>query len=64
MAFMGKQNDIDLTLINAAIKGNEERKNHMYERILNSVKDIKNPKIAILALLLRMALMIVEKVLP
>ncbi|EFU0537803.1 UDP-glucose/GDP-mannose dehydrogenase family protein [Campylobacter jejuni] len=50
MAFMGKQNDIDLTLINAAIKGNEERKNHMCERILNSIKDIKNPKIAIFGL--------------
>ncbi|EOI8844732.1 UDP-glucose/GDP-mannose dehydrogenase family protein [Campylobacter jejuni] len=50
MAFMGKQNDIDLTLINAAIKGNEERKNHMSERILNSIKDIKNPKIAALGL--------------
>ncbi|EAK7500181.1 UDP-glucose/GDP-mannose dehydrogenase family protein [Campylobacter jejuni] len=50
MAFMGKQNDIDLTLINAAIKGNEERKNHMSERILNSIKDIKNLKIAVLGL--------------
>ncbi|EOI4076689.1 UDP-glucose/GDP-mannose dehydrogenase family protein [Campylobacter jejuni] len=50
MAFMGKQNDIDLTLINAAIKGNEERKNHMCERILNSIKDIKNSKIAVLGL--------------
>lgn len=50
IAFMGKQNDIDLTLINAAIKGNEERKNHMCERILSSVKDIKNPKIAVLGL--------------
>ncbi|ECL4319776.1 UDP-glucose/GDP-mannose dehydrogenase family protein [Campylobacter jejuni] len=50
MAFMGKQNNIDLTLINAAIKGNEERKNHMCERILNSIKDIKNPKIAVLGL--------------
>ncbi|EOH4735360.1 UDP-glucose/GDP-mannose dehydrogenase family protein [Campylobacter jejuni] len=50
MAFMGKQNDIDLALINAAIKGNEERKNHMSERILNSVKDIKNPKITVLGL--------------
>lgn len=50
MAFMGKQNDTDLTLINAAIKGNEERKNHMCERILNSVKDIKNPKITVLGL--------------
>ncbi|EJH2510878.1 UDP-glucose/GDP-mannose dehydrogenase family protein [Campylobacter jejuni] len=50
MAFMGKQNDIDLTLINAAIKGNEERKNQMSERILNSIKEIKNPKIAILGL--------------
>ncbi|EAH6601955.1 UDP-glucose/GDP-mannose dehydrogenase family protein [Campylobacter jejuni] len=50
MAFMGKQNNIDLTLINAAIKGNEERKNQMSERILNSIKEIKNPKIAILGL--------------
>ncbi|EJQ1409381.1 TPA: UDP-glucose/GDP-mannose dehydrogenase family protein [Campylobacter jejuni] len=50
MAFMGKQNNIDLTLINAAIKGNEERKNQMSERILNSIKDIKNPKIAVLGL--------------
>ncbi|EGM5411057.1 UDP-glucose/GDP-mannose dehydrogenase family protein [Campylobacter jejuni] len=50
MAFMGKQNNIDLTLINAAIKRNEERKNQMSERILNSVKDIKNPKIAVLGL--------------
>ncbi|EOH9668287.1 UDP-glucose/GDP-mannose dehydrogenase family protein, partial [Campylobacter jejuni] len=50
MAFMGKQNDIDLTLINVAIKGNEERKNQMSERILNSIKEIKNPKIAILGL--------------
>ncbi|EDP6086612.1 TPA: UDP-glucose/GDP-mannose dehydrogenase family protein [Campylobacter jejuni] len=50
MAFMGKQNNIDLTLINAVIKGNEERKNQMSERILNSIKDIKNPKIAVLGL--------------
>lgn len=50
MAFMGKQNNIDLTLINAAIKGNKERKNQMSERILNSIKDIKNPKIAVLGL--------------
>ncbi|EQB8668580.1 UDP-glucose dehydrogenase family protein [Campylobacter jejuni] len=50
MAFMGKQNNIDLTLINAAIKGNEERKNQMSERILIVFKDIKNPKIAVLGL--------------
>ncbi|ELW2327822.1 UDP-glucose/GDP-mannose dehydrogenase family protein [Campylobacter jejuni] len=50
MAFMGKQNNIDLTLINAAIKGNEERKNQMSERILIVLKDIKNPKIAVLGL--------------
>ncbi|EAH8543279.1 TPA: UDP-glucose/GDP-mannose dehydrogenase family protein [Campylobacter coli] len=50
MAFMGKQNDIDLTLINAAIKGNEERKDSMRERIINSIKEIKNPKIAVLGL--------------
>ncbi|HFU2596683.1 TPA: UDP-glucose/GDP-mannose dehydrogenase family protein [Campylobacter jejuni] len=50
MAFMGKQNDIDLSLINAAIHGNEKRKETIAHRILNLVEDVKNSKIAILGL--------------
>lgn len=50
MAYMGRQNDVNLTLINAAIDGNKKRKKQMAERILAAVKDIKNPKIAVLGL--------------
>lgn len=50
MAYMGRQNDVNLTLINAAIEGNKKRKKQMAERILETVKDIKNPKIAVLGL--------------
>ncbi len=50
MAFMGKQNDVDLSLINAAIYGNEKRKETIAHRILNLVEDVKNSKIAILGL--------------
>ncbi|EDO6740304.1 UDP-glucose/GDP-mannose dehydrogenase family protein [Campylobacter coli] len=50
MAFMGKQNDVDLSLINAAIYGNEKRKETIAHRILNLIEDVKNSKIAILGL--------------
>ncbi len=50
MAYMGRQNDVDLTLINAAIEGNKKRKKQMAARILNAASDIKNPKIAVLGL--------------
>lgn len=50
MAYMARQNDVDMTLINAAIKGNAERKKQMAARILDKVKEIKNPKIAVLGL--------------
>jgi len=50
MSFMARQNGIDMTLINAAIKGNLERKQQMAGRILDTVKDVKDPKIAILGL--------------
>ena len=50
MAYMGRQNDVNLTLINAAIEGNKKRKIQMAERILNVVKDIKNPNFAVLGL--------------
>ena len=50
MAYMARQNDVDMTLINAAINGNLNRKKQMAERILDAVKDIENPKIAVLGL--------------
>ena len=50
MSFMAQKNGVDMTLINAAIKGNQERKKEMAKRILDTVKDIKNPKIAVLGL--------------
>lgn len=50
MAYMAHQNDVDMSLINVAIEGNRKRKRQMAERILNAVKDIPNPKIAVLGL--------------
>lgn len=50
MAFMARQNDVDMTLIKAAITGNAARKKEMAERVLKAVKGIENPKIAVLGL--------------
>lgn len=50
MAYMARQNDVDMTLIKAAIEGNNKRKKEMAERILNATKGIENPKIAVLGL--------------
>ena len=50
MAYMGRQNGVNLTLINAAIEGNAARKKKMAERILEAVKGIESPKIAVLGL--------------
>lgn len=50
MAYMARQNDVDMTLIKAAIDGNTKRKKDMAERILEAVKGIDNPKIAVLGL--------------
>ena len=50
MSYMARQNGVDMTLINAAITGNSARKKQMAERILNAVKEVKNPKIAVLGL--------------
>lgn len=48
MAYMGKFNGIDLSLIETTIKGNERRKINMAKRILDMVEDTKNPTIAVL----------------
>ena len=50
MACMGRQNDTPLTLIETAIEGNRSRKKKMACRILNMVRDISSPKIAVLGL--------------
>lgn len=50
MAYMAHQNDVDMSLINVAIEGNRKRKKEMAARILNAVKDVQNPKIAVLGL--------------
>ncbi len=50
MAYMGRQNGVNLTLINAAIVGNADRKKKMAERILEAVKGIESPKISVLGL--------------
>lgn len=50
MAYMARQNDVDMSLINVAIEGNRKRKKDMAARILNAVKDVQNPKIAVLGL--------------
>lgn len=50
MAYMARQNDVELSLITATIKGNDNRKKEMADSILNAVKYIENPKIAVLGL--------------
>ena len=50
MAYMGRMNGVNLSLIEAAIKGNEQRKKDMAKRILDAVSNQKTPKIAVLGL--------------
>ena len=47
MACMGRKYGVPLTLIEAAIRGNDLRKTKMAERVLKQVKDIKQAKIAV-----------------
>lgn len=50
MTYMARQNDVDMSLIAATIKGNDKRKQDMAERIINAVKNMEEPKIAVLGL--------------
>ena len=50
MSYMARKNEVEMTLINAVIEGNIKRKKEMAERILNTIKGIESPKIAILGL--------------
>ncbi len=47
MAYMARMNQIQMTLIETVIHGNAERKKQMAHRILNTVKNIEKPRIAI-----------------
>lgn len=50
MAYMARQNDVEMSLIKAAISGNNARRKEMAERIMTAVKGIENPKIGVLGL--------------
>jgi len=50
LLYMARYNDIDLSLVEAVIAGNDIRKSKMAIKILNVVRDIKDPKIAVLGL--------------
>ena len=50
MAYMARMNDVMMTLIEDVIKENAVRKKQMAGRILNMVKDIEKPQIAVLGL--------------
>ncbi len=50
MAYMGRQNNVNMSLVEDVIKGNVERKKQMAKRILDAVKRLPNPKIAVLGL--------------
>lgn len=47
MAYMGRQSGVNLSLIEAAIRGNDLRQAKMANRILSAACDVKNCKIAI-----------------
>ncbi len=47
LAYMARKEGVDLSLVEATIAGNDARKSKMATRILDVVKDIPNPKIAV-----------------
>lgn len=48
MAYMGRVKGVNLSLIEATIRGNDKRKIQMARRILEEVADIKNPVVGVL----------------
>ena len=50
MAYMARQNGVNMTLIEDVIKENAERKKQMAHRILDAVQEIPHAKIAVLGL--------------
>ena len=50
MAFMARQNGVNMSLIESTIEGNRNRKERMAHRIMESVNGISNPVVAVLGL--------------
>ncbi len=50
MAYMGRQYGVNLSLIETAIKGNDERKTEMANRVREAIKDVADAQIAVLGL--------------
>ena len=50
IAYVGQQNAVDLSLINAAIDGNRRRKTAMADKALSLVANVSRPKIAVMGL--------------
>ena len=50
MAFMGRMLNVPIELIETTIKGNKKRKEELANRIVERLKEINNPKVAILGL--------------
>lgn len=50
MAYMARQNNVNLSLIETTIKKNDERKIEMAKRVIDLIKDVKKTKIAVLGL--------------
>ncbi|MBO7244770.1 MAG: UDP-glucose/GDP-mannose dehydrogenase family protein [Alphaproteobacteria bacterium] len=50
MAYMGRKNDVYLSLIETTIQKNAERKKEIANRVLKKVEEVENPKIAVLGL--------------
>ncbi len=50
MSYMARQNNLEMSLVNATIEGNIKRKKDIARRILNTVKDVDKPTISILGL--------------
>lgn len=50
MAHMGRKNNVDLSLIETAIRGNDLRKAQMAQKVVKILEKIENPKIAVLGL--------------
>jgi UDPglucose 6-dehydrogenase len=47
LAYMARNHECDLSLVEAAIFGNDVRKSRMALKVLDAVKDIESPKIAV-----------------
>ncbi|GMO62302.1 MAG: UDP-glucose/GDP-mannose dehydrogenase family protein [Rickettsiales bacterium] len=50
IAYIARENKIDLSLVEAAIKGNNNRVKDMAQKIIKKIKNVKDPTLAVLGL--------------